>query len=586
MGYICGYAKLNNIDTLSNPFGVEDGLFSDDFCLINCATDYEGLRVAFDGTIFNILDFNDGDNFESVEKIIAKCYRKYGFKAFLNFEGAFAIAIYDTVNKEIILARDKIGSKPLYYYFEKGELLFSSKLKDLINTNKVPKILDKEALSVYLQLTYVPAPFSMIENVYKVEQATSIKIDVNGNLKKEKFWELQINPDNYLTDYELAKKQLKDAVFSATEKRLYGSVGALLSGGFDSSIIVGVASKIKTTPIDTFTIKLDDEVYDESELANIVAKKCGARHNVIDFRSYDMFDVVDDVLKNMDEPYGDSSIISSYGVAKYAKSKVDTVLSGDGGDELFAGYSRYLVSYYNKVFSKVPKFVRNGIIRPLSKVLPGYSSIRRKVDKFLRVADMSVFEQRKTLMSVGFKKDELVSLQKCGYVNDMSFIEELFNKHPNIDEQTRAQFIDFNVVLEGDMMVKGDKTLKMSGVEVRAPLLDEKVVSLSYNMPSKFKIDDKRRKIILKETFDELLPKELYSAPKHGFGVPMADWLGKELKDLLFKYTSKEFIENQGLFNCDYVNLLVNNHVTKKQNRFSELWTFIVFQNWYENVFM
>lgn len=586
MKSICGYTKFNNDNTIINPFENQDRFFSDNFCLINTTYEFEGLKVVFDGSIFNLSEFNDGGNFDCAEKVIARCYRKYGIDAFAKFEGAFAIAIYDVINKEIILARDKIGSKPLYYYFENGELLFSSKLKSLIRSNKVPKVLNKEALSVYLQLTYVPAPFSMIENVYKVMPATAIKLDANANFTTKKYWKLKIEPSEYITDYELAKKQLKEAVFSATEKRLIGNVGALLSGGFDSSIIVGVASKIKTTPIDTFTIKFDDGVYDETELAKLVAEKVGSNHNVIDFRKLDMIEVVDSILEDMDEPYGDSSIIASYSVSKEAKLKVNAVLSGDGGDELFAGYNRYLVSYYNSIFNKVPKFIRSGIIKPISKILPPQSGIKRKVDKFLSVAELSVFEQRKILMSIGFKKEELAMLNVDGYVNNMNFIEDIFNEYPNVDVQTRAQYIDFNVVLEGDMMTKGEKTLNMTGLEVRSPLLDESVVSLSYKLPSNFKIDKKRRKIILKETFADLLPQELFTARKHGFGVPMERWLVSELKNLLLKYTSEDFISRQGLFNYSYINNLAHSHIEKKQNKFSELWAFIVFQNWYEKVFM
>lgn len=586
MKSICGYAKFNNDDTITNPFENQDGFFSDSFCLINTIDEFEGLKVVYDGSIFNLLEFNNDGNFDCAEKVIARCYRKYGIDAFAKFEGAFAIAIYDLINKEIILARDKIGSKPLYYYFGKGELLFSSKLKSLIRSNKVPKALNKEALSVYLQLTYVPAPFSMVENVYKVMPATAIKLDANANFTTNKYWELKIEPDDYITDYESAKKQLNEAVYSATKKRLIGNVGALLSGGFDSSIIVGVASKIKTTPIDTFTIKFDDGVYDETELAKLVADKVGSNHNVIDFRKFDMIEVVDSILEDMDEPYGDSSIIASYAVSKEAKLKVDAVLSGDGGDELFAGYNKYLVSYYNSIFNKIPKFIRSGIIKPISKILPPQSGIKRKVDKFLSVAELSVFEQRKILMSIGFKKEELAMLNVDGYVSNMNFIEDIFNEYPNVDVQTRAQYIDFNVVLEGDMMTKGEKTLNMTGLEVRSPLLDESVVSLSYNLPSNFKIDKKRRKIILKETFADLLPQELFTARKHGFGVPMERWLVSELKNLLLKYTSEDFISKQGLFNYSYINNLAHSHIEKKQNKFSELWAFIVFQNWYEKVFM
>lgn len=582
---ICGLAKFNNRE-LKNPFHKNEEFFTDSFCCINKGVDCDGLKVLFDGVIYNLEDFKEENLSDCAEIIIAKNYRKYGVESFSKYEGTFAIAIYDFENRQVILARDKIGGKPLYYYFENGEFLFSSKLKDIIDTGIVPKTVDKDALSVYLQLTYVPAPFSMIEKVYKVMPASAVILNGNGEIESVKYWELEINPHNFIKDYSIAKSKLKEEVFKSVERRLKGNVGALLSGGFDSSIVVGVASQISSEKLNAFTIKFSDKYYDESNLARLVIEKNNAIHNVVDFSNYNLLNVIEEVFENMDEPYGDSSIISSYIVSKEAKLKVDAVLSGDGGDELFAGYNRYLVSHYNALFKKVPRFMRNGIIKPCSKIFGAHTYLRRKIDKFLYVAEKDVYEQRKALISLGFKGEELQSLMKNSYVNEMVFVKEIFDKYPMLDSQTKAQLIDFNVVLEGDMMTKAYKTFDMTNLLIKSPLLDKSVIELSYNMPSNFKIKGKDRKIILKDAFKEYLPQELYTAKKHGFGVPMRGWISNELKPLLLKYSSKDFLEKQGLFNYESINAIIEEHTSNRKSRWSELWAFIVFQNWYETIFL
>ena len=282
----------------------------------------------------------------------------------------------------------------------------------------------------------------------------------------------------------------------------------------------------------------------------------------------------------MDEPFVDSSLIATYTVSKMAKEYVSVILTGDAGDELFAGYNKYLISYYSERYNRIPKILRKGIIEPSSKLLPAGSAIARKVNKVIGSANMDIFEQRKYLMSLGLKHDELSQLMKSGYVSEMPFIREQYDTL-NSEEQTRAQFVDLNTVLEGDMLTKVDRGSMLASLETRVPMLDRKLIELAFNMPAKFKINNKDRKIILKDTFRDLIPEELFSAPKHGFSVPVGNWLENDLKTQLMKYANKDFLDEQGLFNTSYIHQIIEEHMTHKVNRFSELWAFYAFQGWF-----
>ena len=221
-------------------------------------------------------------------------------------------------------------------------------------------------------------------------------------------------------------------------------------------------------------------------------------------------------------------------------------------------------------------------IEPGIKVLPVDSNLSRKTHKVMNAANLDIYQQRKQLMCLGFKDTELKQLMKKGIVDPMSFIEDEYKYLKHRDEQLRTQYVDLNIVLEGDMLAKVDRASMLASLETRVPLLDSRVIELAFKMPTEFKINKKNRKIIWKDTFKDLLPEELFHAPKHGFRVPIGKWLETSLKEQLFRYIAPDFIEEQGLFSEMYIKQLVDKHMNHKQNRYSELWTFFVFQWWYE----
>ncbi len=601
MSGICGFIdiskKFNKEDTLntitamnSALYASNDGyIYQDDDCIIGKCDNYadnDSIIVFFHGELYNKQSLCEINEFiaNNEAQLVLLGYEKFGENFFKQLSGKFVFVIYDKKTKKLTVIRDKVGSKQMYYYKNEDCFVFCTELAGLLATNIVPKKIDKVSLSQFLQLTYIPAPQCIIENVKKVKPAVVFCLDSSANIFENDYWTLTHSIDERYTDFEVCKAELNDLLYASVKEKmaLYPDSGAFLSGGFDSSIVVGVMSDISDTPIRTFTIGYDEKQFDESELAGLVANKNNTDHTVLNLDWDAVVENIDTVLNGVDEPYADSSLIATYAVCKLAKEHTDVAFMGDAGDELFAGYNKYLISYYGSKYKKIPKFLRKGIIEPISKLLPRKSSLYRKVNKVISSADMPIFEQRKRLMSLGFKAEELKKLMLDGYVDSMNFIKENYEFLKDSDEQTRAQYVDFKTVLEGDMLPKVELASRLSGLKTCAPILDDKIIDFAYSIPTDFKINKTNRKIILKETFRHLLPEELFTAPKHGFAVPIGNWLETNLKEQLLKFASKDFLEKQGLFNYDYINMIIDEHFNHKKNRYSELWAFFVFQNWYK----
>ncbi len=547
--------------------------------------------IVFNGELYNYRELRSelirrGYKFKTASdtEVVVNGYEEYGVDFFSKMEGMYGFCIYDIEKREILLARDRIGEKPLYYTRTDDAFIFSSELKGIISTGKVLKKINQDALSYYFQLTYIPAPMSILENVYKLPAASYLVFDFKGNISIESYWSLEYQSDNLITDYSNAKKMLRDAMFSSVEKRMISDVplGAFLSGGIDSTIIVGIMSQLSATPVETFTIGFKDKKYDESDRARQVADMHKTNHHVLQLDWNEAKANLPLILNNIDEPFADSSLIATYMVSKMTKQHVTVALTGDAGDELFAGYNKYLIGYYVGRYKKIPPFIRNGIIKNGLRILPSKSSLARKAYKVASVADKDIYQQRKDLMSLGFKSDEISKLLTSGYVSEMEMIHNYYTLFGESEEQTRAQYLDLKVVLEGDMLPKVDRASMLASLETRVPMLDSNVVELAFQMPAEFKIQGKKRKIILKETFKDLIPNKLLTAPKKGFAVPIAEWLSGDLKEQLFSYADREYLEAQGIFNPEYIRRIIDMHVENKGNMYSELWAFYVFQNWYD----
>jgi asparagine synthase (glutamine-hydrolysing) len=364
-------------------------------------------------------------------------------------------------------------------------------------------------------------------------------------------------------------------------------LGTFLSGGIDSTIITGIMSKLSSRPVDTFTIGFHNSQYDESDRARMVSDFHRTNHHVSFLDYNETLDGLETILGFFDEPFADPSAIPTYMVSKYARQFVKVVLTGDAGDELFAGYSRYLIGYYAGMYNVIPEFIRKNMIGRLLCHLPDKGNFSRKARKVISNSNNNIFDQRSNLMILGMNSVELKYLIKSFSPSNghIDFIADYYNKYNNVDELSQALYTDFKVSLEGDMLTKVDRMSMANSLETRLPMLGRDVIEVATKIPKKYKITRRQQKIILKDTFADLIPPPLLAASKRGFRVPISDWFRGPLKAVLMKGLSRGVIESQGLFEYGYVEQLISEHMSKRIDRSNILWSLIVFQKWRDNYF-
>lgn len=554
------------------------------------------IAIVFNGEIYNFkrlrkeLEAVGHQFYTSTDtEVIVHAYEEFGNQAFDRLDGMFSLAIYDTRKQKVILARDRMGEKPLYIYQDDAYFIFGSELKSLLSTGLIQKEINKKALNQYLQLTYIPAPLSIFENVYKVRPGHMLEVSMDGTVEDICYWSFPTEKmQTEELSYEDAKKELYQKLEQSVKDRMVSDVplGAFLSGGIDSSIMVGLMSKLSDQPVETFTIGFQEKEYDERDRAEMVARLNNTNHHskVLDYK--EALGMLDMILKNMDEPFADSSVLPTYFVSQFASEHVKVVLTGDAGDEMFMGYSKYLIDYYSKKYKKVPRFLRKGVIEPIVYHLPDQRAITRKIRKVIDNAEKDIYEQRKALMSLGFKEEERRQLLKEDFYDTdcMDFLKDIYEADKEADEVSKTQKLDAKVVLEGDMFTKVDRMSMLNSIETRTPLVARDIVEFAMKIPSSYKIKDKNLKRILKDTFSDILPENFDKYPKSGFAVPIDHWFRNELKEEMLELLNSEMIQKQGIFDYDYIKTVIDEHLSGKKNRKSEIWTLFVFQRWYQEM--
>jgi asparagine synthase (glutamine-hydrolysing) len=600
--------KMNSLITYRGPDS--DGIYTDAavglgmrrLAIIDLSTgkqpifNEDGTKViVFNGEIYNFKELRDdlimkGHKFTTKgdTEVILHSYEEYGTKCLDKLNGMFAFAIYDIKNREMFIARDRAGEKPLYYHKDHERFIFASELKSIIKTFDIKKEINKTALNQYFSLTYIPAPLTIFEKIFKLE-AGSFILYKDGNLKIERYWNIDSREAEPIQSYDECKRRLREALFTSVEQKMISDVplGAFLSGGIDSSIMVGIMSKLSNRPVETFTIGFKLKEFDESDRAQIVSQKNKTNHHIHFLDYTHAVSELENILETFDEPFADSSAIPTYFVSKFAGEHVKVVLTGDAGDELFGGYSKYMVNYYTDMYNRVPGVLRKNLIEPLIYRIPDRSSFSRKVRKVVESSEKEMYEKRRELMFLGFNGDKIGKLLKTENINSNSYdiIEKAYNKNPEFDELTRTLYTDFKIVLEGDMLVKVDRMSMLNSIETRVPMLDRSVIELAFKMPSNFKISGRNQKYILKDTFKDLIPQEVLGKSKRGFAVPIGEWFKGPLKDLLLGLLSREFIIEQGIFEYEYIESLLEDHFAERVNNAYPLWALFVFQKWYSKYY-
>lgn len=556
------------------------------------------IAIVFNGEIYNyeILKRqleSSGIKFKtkSDTEVILKLYEQKGVESFKELDGMFAFSIHDKRKNRLFIARDFFGEKPLYYTRTKTDFIFASELKSLISyLPHKPKICEK-ALNLYFRLTYIPAPYSIYENIKKLPSNQYIDFDLNSDsfsiheiLKEKSITKRDISFDE-------AKKEVYNEVVKSVESRSVSDValGTFLSGGVDSSIVTHCLAEISSTKIETFSIGFEKKSYDETDKSQIVANLINSNHHEFIVKEDDFKNGLNEILLNFDEPFADSSALPTYLVSKHASNYVKVALTGDGGDEMFGGYNKYYMGKLNnKYTSLIPKNVHNQIVKLSSGLLNTKDDNRGKRFKLNRLLKAFNYDgnQYWNIISLAFTDEEKVHLLKANNLIEDTFAElkSKYNQH-NPKNLTDFRRIDKNVSLEGDMLVKVDRTSMLSSLECRAPFLNKSIWNLTNSLPESYLLKGWNKKYILKEAFAEKFPKGFLDKSKQGFGVPVGDWLRGNLKLELESYIEPKFLESQNLFNANYISDLVKNHVSGKEDNSLRVWTFYIFQKWYLNTY-
>ena len=564
--------------------------------------------ITYNGEVYNFKEIRadlkrKGHTFKSDTdtEVILHLYEEEGIEAIHRLNGMFAFALWDENRSRLWICRDRIGIKPLVYYWDGKHFAFVSEIKALLNDPAIPKELDHEALYLYLTFSYVPAPYTMFRGVRKLEPGHFIIFE-QGKLEVKKYWDVDktIAQDKTLLSFAeqegIFKKRLYEYLNEAVRKRMIAdvSLGAFLSGGIDSSTIVALMARNSNQPVKTFSIGFKDaELFDETHYAREVADCFKTDHHEFKLTYRDMLDVLPDVLATFDEPFADSSAIPTYIVSRETRKYVTVALSGDGGDELFAGYRSYLGEYWYKRYMSIPAFIREEFFERLIQRLPDsrdskYLDYIRRLKKFIKGTKGS-FPERVLALKEIFPRDIRRNIL-CGSGTNknplledpaLSRVKKLLDLNCS-DRINSILYADLKDSLPGDMLTKVDWMSMKNSLEVRVPFLDHRVVELAFSMPSAFKLRKGRGKYILKETFKDILPSRLVDRPKAGFEVPISQWLKTDLKFLIEQNLAEDRIREQGIFNYEIINKLIHDHMSNRTDTSWMLWNLIVFQHWHD----
>ena len=559
--------------------------------------------IIFNGEIFNFKELrraleNKGITFfsQSDTEVLLKLYILEKENCLPQLNGFFAFCIYDKQEQSFFIARDRYGIKPLLYLFDDDKFLFASEMKGILPYG-IEKTLDYTSLYTYLQLNYIPGPDTIFKTVKKLMPGHYLKVR-SKMLTVVQFYEIPFHRDPQKElPYEQAKAKLKTLLEASVERRLVADVplGAFLSGGIDSSVVAALASKHKPD-LKTFSIGFKDEpFFDETHFARLVAKKLNTQHTVFSLTNNDLYAHVHSVLDYIDEPFADSSAIAVSILSKETRKHATVALSGDGADELLAGYNKH--EAFNRVIHKGGMESIVTALHPLWKALPGsrnnplankFRQLQRfaegmKMDSKERYWRWAGYADESSVLSL-FHQGSLEKLERQEYENRKSRVLKWI---PGQETMNDVLLTDMNLVLPNDMLTKVDLMSMAHGLEVRVPFLDVEVVNFIFSLPADYKIRSRMRKRILRDTFRDILPSQLYNRPKKGFEVPLLKWFRTEMKSLIMDdLLSEKFIRDQGIFNYSGIDKLKKQLFSSHPlDVHARIWGLVVFQWWWKKYF-
>lgn len=552
--------------------------------------------IVFNGEIYNFQELrNDlvkkGYRFKtrSDTEAIVYLYEEMGEQCFQHLRGMFSIAIWDARNQNLVLARDRVGKKPLFYAYDGARIAFGSELKAILQVPGIARDLDLEALSDYFSLLYVPAPKSIFKQVRKLRPGHYLVASRQG-IREIEYWDLSFSCTLELSEEEWCGRVL-EAYREAVRIRMISDVplGAFLSGGVDSSSVVALMSELTGEPTITSSIGFHEKEFDELEYARLIADRFHTKHHeqVVE---PDAAGIIGKLAWHYDEPFADSSAVPTYYVSKIARQHVTVALSGDGGDENFVGYRRYMFDQReNRARAMFPAGLRRAVFGTLAALYPKADWAPRFLRGKATFESLSCSHIEGYFRSVSACRPELKArlfhqdvASVLGGYDSTDLFRYYYDRAGSDDPLSRIQYVDIKTYLPDDILVKVDRASMANSLEVRAPLLDHKFMELIATIPSSMKLRGTIGKYILKKSLHGLLPDEVLYRPKMGFGVPIAEWLRKDLKDMADNLLFSS--QDDGVLNRTTVRRVWNEHQSGLRNRSTELWTLLMFRLWQQKL--
>ena len=549
--------------------------------------------VVFNGEIYNYKELTKGlkerghvFKSHSDTEAIVHLYEELGEKCIDRLDGMFAFALWDKKNRRLLLARDRIGIKPLFYAFKGGNLYFASEIKALLPLDDISRQMDFQSLDYYFTYGYIPGAHTIFRDIRKLPPASCLIFEA-GQYKVTQYWSIQ-----YLPKYHHPLDELMEGLvnrFEASVRRHLVSdvpVGAFLSGGLDSSVIVALMSRVGGKTLDTFSLGYGSGGKDELGYAQLVADHYGTNHH--EFRvDPEMTQILPDLLWHLDEPFFDNSIIPTYYISMLARKNIKVVLSGDGGDEVFGGYEWARRHQYQMAYNFLPGRMR----KTLCKLGPGIgpeddygTGIRARARRFLGDLNngLEAGFLRRTSVSYPFRRAMYSRefKEQLGGFDGADYQRQLFKKARVQDEREKMLYADTVAFLPDDCLFKVDRMSMAHGLEVRVPFLDSDLVEFVARIPFAYKIRGLTSKYILKKTFSKYLPKKILKQRKQGFTIPISAWLRGELGDIAGRILLSDSLEKRGLFNRDVLKWMLKEHANGNQEFGHRIWSIVVFETW------
>ncbi|UCG25918.1 MAG: asparagine synthase (glutamine-hydrolyzing) [Chloroflexota bacterium] len=578
-----GVRRLSIIDltTGNQPIQNEDGT----------------LQLVFNGEIYNYRELRGqlearGHLFHSCgdSEVIIHAYEEYGDDCVNHFNGMFAFAIWDSRARRLFLARDRLGIKPLYYHAAGELLVFGSELKALLAHPDVPREIDHMALDQFLTLEYIPAPRSILNGVHKLLPGHSLVFQ-DTQVTVQKYWSLprwDAPPSE-----ETCVDELRHLIEDSVRLRLVSDVplGAFLSGGIDSSTVVANMSAATSNPVRSFSIGFQDDTYNELPYARAVAAHLGTTHHEETLYP-DITGLAEQLVGHLDEPLADFSIFPTYLVSKMASDYVKVILSGDGGDELFAGYETYVAQSLDAGYRWLPSLIRQKVMPWTMRLVPPQPTKKGLVNKTKRFVEGAALTPslKHTRWMIFLGADERAAIYRRWLLAELdgsgssSPLEAYFEEAAPFESLAQQQYVDVKTYLPDNILTKVDRMSMAASIEARVPLLDHRIVEFALNLPPHMKLHRGRTKRILRQAMAGVLPRATLNKPKQGFSIPLKHWLRGPLRPIMMDLLSEDAVRRRGYFEPKTISRWISEHQDARANHSHRLWALMVFELWQRQV--